>query len=474
MAILLTIGFYTLAIAVAVALLAIPYGEWVAFHRVTVRVLVFTVLVAGTIIWSILPRPASFEAPGPRLRKEEQPRLFQHLEEVAALVGERQPAEVYLVPEVNAGVLQAGGLLGLGGHRVMILGLPLLKVLRVSELRAVLAHEYGHYSGGDTALGPLVYQTRDAIMRTVANVSGRSSVMRLPFVWYAKAFLRISQAVSRAQEFAADRRAAMVIGARALSDGLRAVEGAAMAYAAYFRQEFVPVLEHGFAAPYTAGFAAFLAQPSIAGQVDQAVSESLANPKADPYDSHPPLAERIAAVSDLPPGPDPAGEGYSIELLDGLDQLEPLVVGSLLRPGLPPLTQIGWERVGESVFLPDWKKVADEARQGLAGLTAGALSSAVSNAPAYGAWTPAGRSHRLAPEELRRAGLYLLGCALAVKLCEQGWAVEALPGEQVQLRRGDSVLEPFEVVAQLAGGKLSAADWQSQAEGAGIGGLVLG
>jgi len=41
----------------------------------------------------------------------------------------------------------------------MVIGLPLMQIMTVSQMRAVLAHEFGHYYGGDTKLGPWVYRT---------------------------------------------------------------------------------------------------------------------------------------------------------------------------------------------------------------------------------------------------------------------------------------------------------------------------
>lgn len=52
--------------------------------------------------------------------------------------------------------------MGVGSKRVMGLGLPLLNALTVSELRAVLAHEFGHFVGGDTSLGKWIHKTRSA------------------------------------------------------------------------------------------------------------------------------------------------------------------------------------------------------------------------------------------------------------------------------------------------------------------------
>ncbi len=223
------------------------------------------------------------------------------------------PHEVYLVPEVNAGVRQRGGFVGSRGRRVMLLGLPLLQVLTISEMRAVLAHEFGHYHGGDTRLAPWIYKTREAIIRTVRQLSGNSSILHLPFVWYGQMFLRVTQAISRRQEFAADALAARTVGARPLGSGLRAIFGASLAY----------------------GFAQFLSQPKVADAVNRATQEAMSTPKTDPYDSHPSLPDRIKALEGLPPGPEPPSDPPALSLLENASGAEAPLAASLLKPGAP-------------------------------------------------------------------------------------------------------------------------------------------
>ena len=55
----------------------------------------------------------------------------------------------------------------------MIVGLPLLHLVSERGLRAVIAHEFGHYAGGDTKLGPWIHRTRAAIGRTIAAAQRR-------------------------------------------------------------------------------------------------------------------------------------------------------------------------------------------------------------------------------------------------------------------------------------------------------------
>jgi heat shock protein HtpX len=88
------------------------------------------------------------------------------------------PQDVYLIPEVNAWVARRGGVMGFGSRRAKGLGLSLLQILTVSQFRAVLAHEVGHYYGGDTRLGPWVYKARTAMVRTLLGLGQPPAVLK--------------------------------------------------------------------------------------------------------------------------------------------------------------------------------------------------------------------------------------------------------------------------------------------------------
>ncbi len=263
-AVLLVAGFYLLALGMAAGLL------WLAWWDITekgghAQVIFFGGGIGAMILWAILPRRIPYDIPGPALIAEDQPELFEVIAAVAQATGQRMPTEVYLAHEVNAGVLRVGGLLGFRTRRVLELGLPLLQSLPISQFRAVLAHEFGHYHGGDTRLAPLVYRTRDAIGRTVNNLVDDDGFIHKPFVWYGNFFLRVTQAISRAQELAADRLSAQVAGAKNATAALVAVEGAAAAHESYWHSEVMPLVSQGYRPPLVSGFAQFTSVTTISG-----------------------------------------------------------------------------------------------------------------------------------------------------------------------------------------------------------------
>jgi Zn-dependent protease with chaperone function len=479
LALVLMGGFYALAVAIAGALFAIPYFEWVELRHVTPKLALACIVGGLTILWAVLPRPDRFEAPGPRLLPSEHPQLFALIERVALATSQAMPVEVYLVHDMNAFVAQRGGVMGLGSRRIMGLGLPLLQAMDVTQLEAVLAHEFGHYHGGDVKLGPWIYKTRAAIIRTVVTLAERGArILHKPFVWYGKLFLRITHAISRRQEHAADALAASVVGAKPLVDGLKLVHGGAIGFAIYWREDVLPALEAGFRPPLLAGFSRFLGVPRAKELMDGAIDEALAGGESDPYDTHPPLRERIAALAgfaELAPGTQ-ADPRPALTLLRAGEDLERSLLMAMARDParVSALVPVAWDEVGERVYAKSWQGIFDRARPHLGGLL-------LANIPAQAEFF-AGFARKLAGSEadgapveaLASFGASQLAGALAHHLARAGWAVTALPGEPVALAKDGARIEPFTRLVGLAAGRVTLDEWRADCAAAGIATLDLG
>jgi len=456
------IGFYVLALGVAAGLLAAVYYS-VAAGNVYLRLDLAAVIAAGVILWSIVPRFDHFKAPGPLLAPEAQPELLELVRGVAAETNEAMPHEVYLVPDVNAFVTQRGGLMGIGSRRVMGVGLPLLQALTASQLRAVLAHEFGHYAGGDLKLGAWIYKTRAAMARTIENLAHTSSWVHKPFLVYGNFFMRVTQKIARAQEIAADRMAVRVAGARSHANALKAVHGASAAYNAYWATEVVPVLSNGYRPPIGAGFAQFMRAEAIVKAIDSAVEAELKSAATDPYDSHPSLQERLAAIGDfsdiLPLRDDPP----AVSLIRDLPLLERGLFGILA----PELKSVDWQETPTQVFLPQWRQRAGMLASVLASATAADVPSLMTSralAVALGItkWTPEDRD-----AEIRAA----LASVLAAKLVDDGWSCTTSPGEQIVFTKNGATLTPFVDVVREGE---NAEAWLARVRAAGVADLRLG
>jgi Zn-dependent protease with chaperone function len=472
LAIVLMIGFYLLALAISAALLYVPYAEVVYAHRVTPKLFLICILGALAILWAILPRFDKFPAPGPRLKPDKHPRLFKELESVAAATGQAMPVEVYAIPDVNAWVSQRGGIMGFGSRRVMGLGLPLMRTLTCSQFRAVLAHEFGHFHSGDTRVGPWIYKTRNTIGRTLSSL-GRSK-LQLPFVWYGNMFLRVTHAISRRQEYVADALAARTVGAKPLADGLRAVHGTGLAFNAYWQNECAPVLHAGFHPPLVEGFAHFIQANEIAEAINKHVDEELKTGKANPYDSHPPLKDRIAAVANLPAGNIPAEDPLAISLLENVPSLESELLVTIAGPeAAQKLKPVLWKDVGAQVYLTQWKQLAKANAAALKGVTPESLPQVAADSKEFGLKLVDWRGMGPANGGATALAGGVLGAALIVLLLEHGASIDTSPGSAITVTKGETTVEPFNVVNGLLTGKIAAAAWLQQCAALGINGVDL-
>jgi Zn-dependent protease with chaperone function len=111
---------------------------------------------------------------------EEQPRLFAFIRRVCADKGAPPPHRVFLNPEVNASAFYEQSLLGLlrPVPKNLLLGPGLVNVLTLSEFKAVLAHEFGHFSQSSMKLGSYVYVANRVLLGLVAGNDGVDNALQ--------------------------------------------------------------------------------------------------------------------------------------------------------------------------------------------------------------------------------------------------------------------------------------------------------
>ena len=473
---LLAVGFYGLALAIVGGLLFFVYAQVMIWERFFLKFSILAVIGAAVILWSILPRLDRFRPPGPLLKPDGHPALFAEIERVAGDIQQPMPEEVYLVPDVNAFVMQRGGIMGIASRRVMGIGLALLASLTTVQFRAVLAHEFGHYRGGDTKLAPWVYKTRLAIIRTVQGLGG--SWLQLPFRLCAILFLTLTEAVSRRQEYRADQLAAQAYGTQAIADGLKKVSGVGPAFWSFYGNHMEPVLSAGYRPPLVEGFRRFVEHQEIASLIDQTTEEELEKGETDPFDTHPSLRERIAALGD-PTELSPSDDRPVLGLLNNLPEMEQAlfsdVVGEHNGPALKP---VNWEDVGETALVPLCRKIVRNNRTALRGITTQALPERaqrlmdLKHEPLYA--TDEDNNGQTEEEASVSKGAQLAGMALTSCLTARGWVVEALPGDEVRLIQDETTIKPFSVVEGLVSGAMSPDEWRSLTEETGIADVDLG
>jgi Zn-dependent protease with chaperone function len=282
-----------LALVVVPVLLLLSMLTGAAALRLGLPVCIATVGVMAYATWRALHtrRP---EPVGIPVTREDAPQLWALLDGAAAAAGTRVPDRVTIVADAAAKVIERGRLLGVfGGRRDLYLGLPLLQAWDEAHLRAVAAHELGHFSPRLGRLAPLAYRGRVAVGRTVPRIPPRNPAGPM-LRTYAKLYRRIDAPFSRAQELTADQIAAEYAGvtaARAVLRDLPALD----ALQRIFHAEY---LGPGWQAGHVPDdlFGGFLRV--LAARADDVAVLRARDPGAPTtWDTHPPVAERLAALA---------------------------------------------------------------------------------------------------------------------------------------------------------------------------------
>lgn len=169
-----------------------------------------------------------YNDPGRELKESDAPGLFALTKEVANTMGTRPIDEIRITPETDLAVYETGTWKEKfrdKGKRILILGTGVLKDFKQNDFRAVLAHEYGHFSHRDTAGGAVALRVRNDMHNySYALYTGGQTVWwNLAFQFlrlYDFIFRRISNGATRLQEILADRVAAQTYGAQSFQNGL--------------------------------------------------------------------------------------------------------------------------------------------------------------------------------------------------------------------------------------------------------------
>jgi Zn-dependent protease with chaperone function len=173
--------------------------------------------------------------------------------------------------------------------------------MKMGPFRAVLTHEYGHFSNRDTAGGGFALAVRRSLLTMAQSLAEGGAA-----TWYNPAwlflygfhliFLRISQGASRLQEIMADRWAAFAYGAKAFEQGLRHVVERSIRFQAHANATLQEVVDGKRALANLYSY-----RPSKAPaerEIVEAVEEAI-HARPWPYDSHPSPVDRFALVNAL-------------------------------------------------------------------------------------------------------------------------------------------------------------------------------
>jgi Zn-dependent protease with chaperone function len=242
--------------------------------------------------------------PGVEVSREAQPELWRFIETLAGACGAPAPTRIVVTARANAAAQSSAALFGtVRRERTVYLGLPLLAVLDTAQAAAVVCHELGHHVGGDSRLTALTYRSGDILLAATIR-RGKLRMLSLAqglFQAFAGVYFSMTFALRRHQELAADRLAARVAGSEATATALEALPLIAATYTV-FAQSMPAETSAGTSAGEVldpaadlVGYRAFFERATLASP-DRPTRRHL-------FDSHPPMAERVAAVRkiDSPP-----------------------------------------------------------------------------------------------------------------------------------------------------------------------------
>jgi len=341
MAVGLLIGFYVVCVGVLVALGFAVYEVGAhGIHGVILgKFAIIVVLIALAMGRGLFGRRKNrHQEPGGLLvTEQEQPALWAEVRALAARAATRAPNEIRLVPEVNAAVSEDSKLLGLvPGTRLLYVGVPLLMGLTTQQLRSVLAHELGHYSGRHTALAGVSYRGKESIGRVLGELGPDSMVGKFLGL-YGRLFLAVSHSVNRRQELEADVLSAELVGPAIATSALEELPPIDAAWA-HFLDQYVALGDEVGSRPADLfdGFRRFLADPVRQEQLAD-VRTNPGEPQRSVYDTHPTIAERVRAFSAMDRPGQPDTSGAAVELIAHPDQTlgrlqDLLYAGSSLAP----------------------------------------------------------------------------------------------------------------------------------------------
>lgn len=180
------------------------------------------------------------------ITKETEPKLFHFIESIVNEAGTDFPKKIYLSPEVNASVFYDSSFWSMffPVKKNLQIGLGLVNTITEQEFKAILAHEFGHFSQRSMKVGSYVYyvnqvifnmlydnDTFDKMIQKWANTSAYFSIFLMISVkiiegiqWVLKKMYELINitylALSREMEFHADEVAANVAGILPLQESL--------------------------------------------------------------------------------------------------------------------------------------------------------------------------------------------------------------------------------------------------------------
>jgi tetratricopeptide (TPR) repeat protein len=321
------------------------FYAFLALGRLPLRLLLIlgfmTVLTIYKLFQSLFIKIPSRD-PGRILKVEEAPRLWALTKEVAAEIGTRAVDEIRITPGTDVAVYERGTRKEKAhdrAKRILILGVGVLNGFRLQAFRAVLAHEYGHFTNRDTAGGDIALRVNNDMMKFAyaMALAGQAVSWNIGFLFfrlYHFLFRRISHGASRLQEVLADRMAALKYGADSFEEGLTHAIRRSIEFPMAANVEIASAINAGRGVSNLYGLSG-----ETAPSVEEEVKKALRRPTSED-DTHPSANHRFRLVRALGNN---EGRGADTTMVWDLFEdrqsitmeMTTLIDNSIARPGTP-------------------------------------------------------------------------------------------------------------------------------------------
>ena len=342
-------SFYYISIPIVIFLVLAVTGSilysFLVLGRIPIKLAI--ILVIGAIatvfmmIRSLFVRVKS-EDPGRSLSLEEAPGLWQLTADVAHDMKTRPVNDIRVVPGTELFVYERGSRRERRtdlGQRILVIGVGLLPGFSQNSFRAVLAHEFGHFSHRDTAGGDIALRVNQDMMKFACAMvyTGRAVWWNIAFQFlrlYDFLFHRISYGATRLQEVLADREAARLYGPRPFEEGLRHVIRRNIEFNHLAEAEINDALKSARALQNI-----YALEPHQEKAIDEEF-ETVLNRETSEDDTHPSPFERFRLVSRVVSANQSARSGSVWELFADRDTITQEMSSQIERMVHPPAAAV--------------------------------------------------------------------------------------------------------------------------------------
>jgi hypothetical protein len=220
------------------------------------------------------------------------------------------------------------------------------------------------------------------------------------------------------------------------------------------------------------GFQRFVTAPPMVEAYSNILNEEMKQRGENPYQTHPSLPDRVAALESMSGKKTPAGDKPSITLIRDVPALENEIFLGFGEKA-KHLKPINWGNVGTDIYIPLWQEAVQKHAGVFKDMSAHSLGDAASDLASFSGKLVQKGDVVMSDEDRVRAATWFLGAALATALTRQGWTMNLQPGDDVVLERHGVTVNPFTVVRQIADKKMTKEDWHSKCAEGGFAELVL-